>query len=134
MPASPYRSAQALESFLTEVFLSAADPGPVTRRVALKFVLSAPDACIHVDGRAGDTARISTGAAAQAQGADLTFRMSGETAHAFWSGHLNPVAAMTAGHLRLEGNLLTALALAPGLKKIQAEYVQRLGQEGPGNT
>lgn len=127
----PYRSAQALETFLTEVFLAAADPGPAVRRAALKFVLSGPDACVHVDGRAGDPARIRTGETARAQSADLTFSLSGETAHAFWSGQLGPVAAMTAGQLRLEGPLLLALALAPGLKRIQAVYRERL--DGAGN-
>lgn len=124
----PYRSASSLEDFLTEVFLAAADPGPVTRRTALKFVFSGPDACLHVDGREGEVARITSGEAACVQDAPLVFRMSGETAHAFWSAELSPVAAMTAGELRLEGNLLLALALAPGLKKIQAEYVRRLAE------
>lgn len=55
--------------------------------------------------------------------------MSGETAHAFWRGELNPVAAITAGKLKLSGPLLRALALAPGLAKVQAAYHAETGGE-----
>ena len=121
VPLPPDLSGPGLEDLLTRVFLNAADPGPARARLALRFVHTQPDACVLVDGRSG-ISEITTGDAARAGEADLTFHISGSHAHAFWRGDLNPVAAMTAGTLRIEGPLLRALALAPGLKLVQAAY------------
>ncbi|WP_221091101.1 hypothetical protein [Deinococcus aquaedulcis] len=119
-PSWPHTGAE-LEARLTAVFLRAADPGPAQARLALRFVHTEPHACVLVDGRSGQS-RIHSGDAARQGPADLTFVLSGEAAHAFWRGDLNPVAAMTGGVLRIEGPLLRALALAPGLKRVQAAY------------
>lgn len=118
----PFQSGEELEDLLTQVFLEAADPGPVQGRLALSFVIHEPSACLRVDGRGGQAAVLSRGQAARNASSDLTFAMSGETAHAFWSGNLNPVAAITAGKLKLHGPLLRALALSPGLARVQAAY------------
>lgn len=132
-----YHSGPALEAFLEAVFLRAADPGPVRRRVALRFDLEEPRACLHVDGRGGVQAVIRTGEAARELGAELVFRLTGETAHRFWSGRLEPLPAVASGQLALEGNVFLALALAPGLRQIQAAYIRALeeqaeGESGPG--
>lgn len=121
----PHTGAE-LEARLTEVFLRAADPGPAQARLALRFVHTGPDACVMVDGRSGQT-QVRSGAVARQGDADLTFVLSGPQAHAFWRGDLNPVAAMTAGVLRIEGPPLRALALAPGLKLVQAAYREATG-------
>lgn len=122
----PARSGPDLEALLSRVFLQAADPGPARARLALRFVHTEPDACVLVDGRSGESA-VTTGEAARSGEVDLTFTLSGEAAHAFWRGELNPVAAMTAGTLRIDGPLLRALALAPGLKLVQAAYREATG-------
>lgn len=119
---SPFQTGEELEDLLIRVFLKAADPGPTQGRLALTFAIHDPDAWLRVDGRDGQTAALSRGQAAREAESELTFAMSGETAHAFWRGELNPVAAMTAGKLKISGPLLRALALAPGLTKVQATY------------
>lgn len=125
----PFQTGEELEDLLTRVFQKAADPGPVQGRLALTFAIHAPDAWLRVDGRDGHAASLSRGQSARDASSDLTFAMSGETAHAFWRGELNPVAAITAGKLKLSGPLLRALALAPGLAKVQAAYRAETGGE-----
>lgn len=121
MSLSPTPGGSGPEQVLTRAFLRAADPGPARARLSLLFVQSNPDACVRVDGRSG-TSVVTTGDAARQGTADLTFHLRGPGAHAFWRGDLNVVAAMTDGTLRIEGPLLRALTLAPGLKLVQAAY------------
>lgn len=123
----PFQTGEELEDLLLRVFLKAADPGPAQGRLALTFAFHDPSACLRVDGRDGQAARLSRGQAARDAGSDLTFAMSGETAHAFWRGELNPVAAITTGKLKLGGPPLRALALAPGLARVQAAYRAETG-------
>ncbi|MDV6376084.1 SCP2 sterol-binding domain-containing protein [Deinococcus arenicola] len=130
MSSLPFQSGEELEELLLRVFLNAADSSPVQQRLALTFTIHAPSAWLRVDGRNGQTATLSRGDVARQQNSDLTFAMSGETAHAFWRGDLNTVAAMTAGKLKITGPLLRALALAPGLAKVQAAYRQETGEAG----
>ncbi|WP_034416041.1 SCP2 sterol-binding domain-containing protein [Deinococcus marmoris] len=123
----PFQTGEELEDLLLRVFQKAADPGPTQGRLALTFAIHAPGAWLRVDGRDGQTAALSRGQAAREAESDLTFAMSGETAHAFWRGDLNAVAAITAGKLKISGPLLRALALAPGLAKVQAAYRAETG-------
>ncbi|MBB5364930.1 SCP2 sterol-binding domain-containing protein [Deinococcus humi] len=125
----PFQTGEELEDLLMRVFLKAADPGPVQGRLALTFDIHEPRACLRVNGRDGQSATFTRGEAARDASSDLTFAMSGETAHAFWSGKLNPVAAITAGKLKLNGAPLRALALAPGLAQVQAAYRAETGSE-----
>ncbi|THF86649.1 hypothetical protein E7T09_11180 [Deinococcus sp. KSM4-11] len=121
MTSRPDLTGLQLEVLLTRVFLKAADPGPAHARLRLRFLHTDPDACVLVDGRSGASV-ITTGLLARSGTADLTFHLRGPGAHRFWRGDLNVVAAMTDGTLRIEGALLRALALAPGLKLVQAAY------------
>lgn len=119
----PFRNGADLETLLRRVFLAAGDETPVGRRLAVTFLIHGPEACVRVDGRDGQTAHLSSGDEARGQDSDLVFELeSGEAAHAFWRGELGPVEAVRSGQLRLRGPLLQALALAPGLKKVQAAY------------
>ena len=129
MPHTWPDSGRSLEQLLTRVFLHAADPAPARARLCLRFLHTAPDACVLVNGRSGDVL-LSSGPAARQGEADLTFHLSGPQAHAFWRGDLNPVAAMTAGVLRIDGPLLSALTLAPGLKLVQAAYRSATDENG----
>ena len=128
MSLSPDLSGPDMEALLTRVFLRAADPAPARERLALRFVQTDPDVCVLVDGRSGQTTVLS-GDAARSGPADLTFTLRGPGADAFWRGDLNVVAAMTDGTLRITGPLLRALALAPGLKLVQAAYRAETGAE-----
>lgn len=130
----PFQTGEELEDLLIRVFLKTADSSPVQQRLALTFAIHGPSAWLRVDGRGGQTATLSRGEIASREDSDLTFAMSGETAHAFWRGNLNAVAAMTAGKLRITGPLLRALALAPGLKKVQAAYREETGGLAAGET
>lgn len=131
-PAAPDPAAR-LEDRLLSVFRAVhTDPQAdllVRRRVALTFLFTAPDAAIRVDGRSGEAASVTAGEAARAGSSDLTFRMSGAVAHALWMGRLNPVSAMMAGQLSLQGPLPLALALSPSLKVMQAAYRAVIAQE-----
>jgi len=100
------------------------------RRVALTFVFTAPDAAIRVDGRSGQAVALTVGEEARAAPSDLTFRMTAQAAHALWLGDLNPVSAMLAGQLSLQGPLPLALALSPGLKVMQDAYRAEIAREG----
>ena len=132
MPDFPFRSGADLETLLRQVFLAAGDETPVQRRLAVTFIVHAPEACVRVDGRDGQAAHLSSGDAARGPDSDLVFELgSGETAHAFWRGELGPVEAVRSGKLRLRGPLLQALALAPGLKKVQAAYREATGGHLP---
>lgn len=124
MPELPPQDPAALEALLTRVFLRAADPGPARARLALRVLHPYPEgrpACVLVDGRSGESA-VSSGPPALEGEAELTFAVAAEHAPAFWRGELNPVGAMQAGVLSIRGPLLRALALAPGLKLVQAAY------------
>ncbi|MEF2276777.1 SCP2 sterol-binding domain-containing protein [Deinococcus sp. YIM 134068] len=136
---SPYRDAAHLQAILERVFrrgyTGEETSALLHQRLALAFVITAPDLRARVDGRDGQTAQVSFGPDTADLPADLTFRMDGETAHAFWSGDLNPVAAMAQGRLRVEGSLIRALALAPGLSQMQRAYREEYaaltaGEEG----
>ena len=132
----PGPSAAQLGAILREVYAPAGQDSQAgvlaARRLVVAFAFQNPELYLVVDGRSGQ-AVVST----QASGplpelpADLTFHLAGEQIHRFWRGELNPVAAMTAGHLRIEGSLLTALALAPALPGLQARYRQITAQLTP---
>lgn len=124
VPHDPAADPAELEALLTRVFLRAADPGPGRARLALRVLHPFPEgrpACVLVDGRSGQSV-VTSGPAAQDGDAELTFTVDAAHAPAFWRGELNPVKAMQAGLLSIRGPLLRALALAPGLKLVQAAY------------
>lgn len=131
--------AAALPGRLLRVFSAAhADPDAdllLRRRVALTFLFTAPDAAIRVDGRGGRAATLTVGEEARRVPSDLTFQMTAQAAHALWMGELNPVTAMLAGQLAVQGPLPLALALSPNLKVMQAAYRAVLAgesEESPG--
>ncbi|WP_216321397.1 hypothetical protein [Deinococcus aestuarii] len=135
---SPYRDAAHLQALLDRVLrqgYAAPEAGLILRqRLAVAFVLTAPELRARVDGRDGQEAHVTFGEEA-AGPADLTFQMDGSAAHAFWMGELNPVAAMSSGRMRIGGGLLRALALAPGLPHLQRAYREAYaadpGEAGP---
>ncbi|AFD26215.1 hypothetical protein [Deinococcus gobiensis] len=128
MPDLPFQTGEDLERLLCRVFLAAGDQSPVQRRLAVTFLIHAPEACVRVDGRDGQTAHLSRSDEARGTPSDLVFELdSGEAAHAFWRGGLSPVEAVRSGRLRLRGPLLQALGLAPGLGKVQAAYREATG-------
>lgn len=127
---SPLRfSASQLQELLTAVYASADDSQAtvlVTRHLVVAFEFREPQLRLTVDGRSGQAVVRSDGGLSTEDSPtpDLTFHLSGESIDRFWRGELNPVAAMTAGQLRIDGSLLTALALAPALPGLQARYRQ----------
>ena len=125
---SPYHGAAHLQALMAAVLSDAAveenavleGVNPLTqRRLALAFDIRDPALMVLVDGRSGDTVQVSFGPDAAAP---LTFSMDGETAHAFWMGDLNVVAAMTTGRIRFQGSLLQALSIAPMMPVLQRRY------------
>jgi hypothetical protein len=133
-PTSSDSDATRLEDRLLRVFRAAhTDPRAdllLRRRVALTFLFTGPDAAIRVDGGSGVAADVTAGEAARAAPSDLTFRISAAVAHALWTGELNPVSAMMAGQLSIQGPLPLALALSPSLKVMQAAYRAVIAEGG----
>lgn len=128
----PLSTGPAAEALLRRVFLAAGDPTPARRRLAVTFLIHQPEACVRVDGRGGQDAALSSGGEARDAESDLVFEFrSGEAAHAFWRGELSPLEAVRSGALRLRGPLLHALALAPGLGKVQAAYREATQEPAP---
>lgn len=122
---SPPDSAQFTGRLLRVFSAAHADPDAdllLRRRAALTFVFTQPDAAIRLDGRDGQAVRLTVGEEARAAPSDLTFRLTAQAAHALWLGELNPVSAMLAGQLSLQGPLPLALALSPSLRVMQAAY------------
>ncbi len=116
-------SAAQLQGILSEVYASAGSMPQAgvlgERRLVVAFAFRDPELRLTVDGRGGQ-AVIRVGEDAPVP--DLTFQLAGEHIDRFWRGDLNAVAALAAGQLRIEGSLLTALALAPALPHLQAHY------------
>ena len=126
LPAVSTFSAVQLKAILSEVYAPAGQDSQAgvlaARRLVVAFAFRNPDLHLVVDGRSGE-AVVRTGEA-DLPAADLTFHLAGDDIDRFWRGELNPVAALSAGQLRIEGSLLTALALAPALPGFQARYRQ----------
>ncbi|TSA86192.1 hypothetical protein FNU79_08485 [Deinococcus detaillensis] len=129
VPTSLRFSASQLQELLTAVYASADGSQAnvlVTRQLIVAFEFRDPELSLSVDGRSGK-AVVRSGSGPEAGDAptpDLTFHLSGDAIDRFWRGELNPVVAMTSGQLRIDGSLLTALALAPALPGLQAHYRQ----------
>ncbi|MDL2343179.1 SCP2 sterol-binding domain-containing protein, partial [Deinococcus sp. MIMF12] len=77
----------------------------------------------------GQRAVVTAGEAARQAPSDLTFRLSAGTAHALWLGELNPAAAVLSGQMTMQGPVPLALALAPGMRVMQAAYRAALKEE-----
>ena len=125
-PDPPSYDPAQLTGRLLRVFGAAhADPDAdllLRRRAALTFLFTQPDAALRLDGRGGQAVTLTVGEEARSAPSDLTFRMTARAAHALWLGELNPVTAMLAGQLSVQGPLPLALALSPSLKVMQAAY------------
>ncbi|WP_161881612.1 SCP2 sterol-binding domain-containing protein [Deinococcus alpinitundrae] len=119
-------SAAQLKAVLSEVYAPAGQDAQAgvlaARRLVVAFAFRNPDLHLVVDGRSGE-AVVRTGGD-DLPAADLTFHLAGDDIDQFWRGDLNPVAALSAGQLKIEGSLLTALVLAPALPGLQARYRQ----------
>ncbi|GAA3999632.1 hypothetical protein GCM10022631_08160 [Deinococcus rubellus] len=132
-------SATQLWAILSEVYAPAGQDAQANvlaaRRLVVAFAFQNPDLYLVVDGRSGEAVvrADETGEVQDLPTPDLTFHLAGDTIDRFWRGELNPVAALSAGQLRIEGSLLTALALAPALPGLQARYRQITARlvEGP---
>lgn len=132
MTSFPSDPAQLTQRLLRVFGAAHADPDAnllLRRRAALTLLFTVPDAAIRLDGRGGQAVTLTVGEEARAAPSDLTFRMTAQAAHALWLGELNPVAAMLAGQLAVQGPLPLALALAPSLKVMQAAYRAEIRRE-----
>ncbi|WP_420595766.1 SCP2 sterol-binding domain-containing protein [Deinococcus sp.] len=130
MPTTPTFSADQLAAILSEVYASGGnDPQAAVlgqRRLVVAFAFQNPELRLIVDGRSG-RAVVTTGVIGSAP--DLVFHLAGEHIDRFWRGELNAMTAMAAGHLRIEGSLITALTLAPALPGLQAKYREIMARQ-----
>ncbi|UQN09670.1 SCP2 sterol-binding domain-containing protein [Deinococcus sp. QL22] len=125
--------AAQLEQRLVQVF-NMVHSSPETdvvlkKRLSVTFLFLPLDVAVRVDGSNGQAASITSGNEAKTAPSDLTFQIAGDIAHAFWQGEVNPVQAMMAGQLSIQGSLVQALALSPSLKVMQEAY-RGLVQQG----
>lgn len=130
---APDSPAARLEARLLRV-LGAAHHDPdadalVRRRAAITFQITDPDVTVRVSGRDGMRVVVTTGEAARGETSDLTFGLSARTAHALWLGQLGPAAAVLSGQMTMRGPLPLALALAPGMRVMQAAYRAAVEEE-----
>jgi hypothetical protein len=126
---SPYADAAELRSLLEQVFAASYDTPDANlllrHRLALAFVFTGPDVAVLLDGRGGQEVKVEfaePGPVPTAAAPDLMFRMSGETAHPFWTGELNVMTALGLGKIQLQGSLISALKIAPSMPLMQESY------------
>lgn len=109
-----------------------ADPqigGPLkASRLCVQFAFDPPAAVMTIDAR-GDEVKIYRGAEFAGQ-PEVTMRMSGDFAHAFWHGRINLVSALTRRQVVAKGNVPKTLKLLPILKPAYALYPQYLAETG----
>ena len=131
MTAPTHFSAEQLEAILRQVYRSASPDSQAAvlgqRRLVVAFAFQDPELFLTVDGRSGQ-AVVSAGTA-DVPAPDLTFHLAGENIDRFWRGELNAITALTAGQLRIDGSLITALTLAPALPGLQARYRELTAQQ-----
>ncbi|MPY68191.1 SCP2 sterol-binding domain-containing protein [Deinococcus sp. SDU3-2] len=131
---TPDSPAARLEARLFRVLTSAhSSPDAdalVGRRAAITFQITDPDVTVRVSGRDGTQAVVTTGEAAREEDSDLTFGLSARVAHELWVGNLNPAAAVLSGQMTMRGPLTLALALAPGMRAMQAAYRAAVEEDG----
>jgi putative sterol carrier protein len=79
-------------------------------RLSVLFTHTGPDVCVYMS---ADEIDVNAG---PGRHASHTFRMSSDTAHAIWSGHVPFASAVTSGKLRIFGKVAKVLELMPILQ------------------
>ncbi|CAO0822540.1 hypothetical protein DFAR_3160008 [Desulfarculales bacterium] len=73
---------------------------------------------------------IQVGARATADSPDVTIFTSVDIGHQAWANQINPVVAMTTGHIKSKGFTTALLKLVPVLKLIAPIYNKMLTAKG----
>ena len=132
----PFQDLAEVEHFIGGVFTGAfADPELAPRLQAtglvLRLELSEPATVLVADlgaltvGRPDEDGPGSAGATA-----DVTLRMSADTANAYWQGKVGLPLAMARGRIAVDGNVAALLRLAPLGKKMYPVYTATLTAAG----
>lgn len=61
---------------------------------------------------------------------DITMKMKADTAHAFWHGKVNLVAALAKGEIVAQGPIPKILKLLPAVEPLYKEYPNLLREKG----
>lgn len=108
--------------------------GPKIRQagIIIRFVYREPQSQITIDARnpvpEGHFYTVYYGDSAVEP--DLVMSMSADTAHSFWLGKVNLMAALTRGQIVAKGPVATALKLLPVIQPTYAMYPKFLKEHG----
>lgn len=108
--------------------------GPKIRQagIIIRFVYSDPAAQITIDAKnpapEGQFYTVYYGDTAVTP--ELVMTMSADTAHSFWLGKVNLMAALTRGQIVAKGPVATALKLLPAIQPTYAMYPEFLKTHG----
>jgi hypothetical protein len=95
--------------------------------LVIRFKYSDPDSEITIDG-SGDPIALTLGPCDRAPTVDMT--MSADTAHQFWLGKVNLVAALTRGTMKAKGPIPAIMKLLPAITPAYKKYPEILREKG----
>lgn len=95
--------------------------------LVIRFKYSAPDGEITIDG-SQDPITLTCGPCDQKPTVDMT--MSADTAHQFWLGKVNLVAALTRGTMTAKGPIPAIMKLLPAITPAYKQYPEILREKG----
>jgi hypothetical protein len=95
--------------------------------LVIRFKYSAPDGEITIDG-SRDPIELFCGVCDRSPTVDMT--MSSDTAHQFWLGKVNLVAALTRGTMTAKGPIPAIMKLLPAITPAYKQYPEILRAKG----
>lgn len=93
----------------------------------IRFKYSTPDGEITIDG-SQDPIALTCGPCDRTPTVDMT--MSADTAHQFWLGKVNLVAALTRGTMTAKGPIPAIMKLLPAITPAYKKYPEILSEKG----
>ena len=130
-----FENSQILESILYNFFLELVQNKSISdkllaHKVTLRFNYSEPDLSIFIDCKENNQAQVFVNKNDLEPEIDLS--MSADTAHKFWLGKVNLVAAITQKKITVKGSIPKLLMLLPAISpayKMYPEYLKRIERQ-----
>ncbi|HEY5525982.1 MAG TPA: SCP2 sterol-binding domain-containing protein [Candidatus Anoxymicrobiaceae bacterium] len=132
-----YKDADQLYELLGQLFEDLKADPEIAKKIAasglvVRFAYSDPDSEIWIDAheKDPDKAEIILGDPGDGRKADITMSMDADTAHQFWLGDLNLMAALTRRKIVAKGPIPKAMKLLPVIKPAYPMYRELLASKG----
>ncbi|MBC7473534.1 MAG: SCP2 sterol-binding domain-containing protein [Candidatus Sericytochromatia bacterium] len=130
-----FENSQILESILYNFFLELVQNKSISdkllaHKVTLRFNYSEPDLSIFIDCKENNQPQVFVNKNDLEPEIDLS--MSADTAHKFWLGKVNLVAAITQKKISVKGSIPKLLMLLPAISpayKMYPEYLKRIERQ-----